>query len=168
MQVRVKGISKEMTRLKKGVSKETISKANQSLRRAAIAAIKSFMKGTPVWSGESVRNYRVALGATPSGFMNPVGGAVSWPGGPIPDDVQNEQRRAPNEAAALAEARNVLGRSPTKELYRSINIKNTIPMSKAALIEAGAAPTPARSRYPGGLTPRARQAARSASKGYLK
>lgn len=164
----IKGINREIKRVQAGVKKEAIRPANQALRRAAVAAFKSYMKNTPVWSGEAVRNYRIALGRVPTGFMNPVGGAVSWPGGPIPEDVKNELRRGPNEAAALAEARGVLGKSPTQEFYRTIYIKNTIPMNKAALIEGGAAPTPARSRYPGGLTPRARQAAIAAAKGYLK
>ena len=169
MQARLTGIAGEISRLKKGYKKDLIRPANTALRRAAMAALKSFAAGTPVWSGEAVRNYRVAIGRTPAGFRAPSGGSVTWPGGPFPDNVKNEARRGANQAAMFSEAKGALAATNQgQELSGTIYIKNTIPMNKASLIESGSAPTPQKSRYPGGLTPRARQAALSAAKGYLK
>ena len=169
MQARLTGIAGEISRLKKGYKKDLIRPANTALRRAAMAALKSFAAGTPVWSGEAVRNYRVGIGAPPAGYRAPVGGTVSWPGGPFPDNVKNEARRGANQAAMLAGAKGALKwTNQGQKLSGTIFIKNTIPMNKASLIESGSAPTPQKSRYPGGLTPRARQAAMSAAQGLLK
>jgi hypothetical protein len=165
----ITGINMEYKRLKKNVETEAIGPLNTAIRRAAMAAIKSFMKNSPVWSGETVRNYKVAIGSTPRGLSAPVQGRVFWPQGPFPEDLQNEQRREANEAAALADARAAL--KPTfkrKTLVRNVQVGSTLPASKAALIEAGAAPSPDRSRYPGGLSAKARQAARAASEGKIK
>lgn len=163
------GIAGEIGRLKRGLNKALIRPANTAMRQATMAAVRSYFANTPVWSGEAVRNYRVAIGRAPSGFSTPVGGSVTFPGGPFPEDVKNEARRGANQAAALAAISSAL--KPTnqgQELTRTIWIKNTIPANKAALIEAGAAPTRDRSRYPGGLSAKATNAAVAAGKGLLK
>lgn len=157
MRLRVVGIRGEMKRIRN----ELISMQQRALLRLAPAlrsALYVYMSNSPVWSGETVRNYRISVGSPPSGTRAPVQGKVDVRKFPWPDDVKNEQRRGANEAAAMAEAEAVIARLISRrKLPAVIWIKNTIDPHKAGLIEAGIAPTPLKSRYPGGLTIRATQ-----------
>lgn len=161
---RLSGINPAVTKMKKEGEK-LVRAGGTAMSNAARAALRSYYKGTPVWSGETVRNYKVALGASRPGYSAPVGGrAVMGTDSARDPSLQNEQRRPANEQASYAEANGRLKALATARKLMNVIVFNAIPANKAALVEAGVAPTPEKSRYPGGLTPRAKQAADAALK----
>ena len=168
MKLRVTGITKEIDRHRNAL-KATRRKAMTIIVRAARAGLVSYMSGTPVWSGETVRNYKVSFSGRPVTVHPPVQGRVDF-SGTWPDDV-GEGRRAANVAAALSDfaaMANGVQSVFRDELPPTIYVANTIAASKANLIDAGLAPDPQRSRFPGGLTTRAQQAAVAAGEGNIR
>jgi hypothetical protein len=157
------GIGPTITKIKKEQEK-MIRAGNTAVREAARAALKSYYAGTPVWSGEAVRNYKVAIKNSYPGYSTPSGGRVNFESHTWHGDasLQNEARRGANQAASYAEANGRLKMTNNIKELVDVTVFNAIPRNKAALIEAGAAPSAARSRYSGGLTARATAAAQKA------
>lgn len=166
MVVKFTGVSGEMKRIKAEI-KKLQKEAGVVLFTATMAGLTNYINNTPVWSGESVANYKVGVGGPPTGLQSPVGGRIAYPG-PVPSGVANEGRRSANTAAAhgraIAKLKTVQSGFAIKQGL-TVYIKNTIKAEKAARIESGSAPTPSRSRYPGGVTPRAIQAVKMTSGG---
>ena len=141
------------------LERDKMQRAGQTaIAAAARAAIKSYHKNSPVWSGETVRNYKVQIGGSKPGYSIPSGGRVDFhePGWSGDTSLQNERRRAANEQASYSEATNRLKALRTSKKLEDVAMF----MNKRALIEAVQAPKPRLSRYPGGLTKKAEQAAR--------
>lgn len=134
--------------------------AVEKVKEIARALNEELMARTPVWTGQTVRNYvwyawgagggsgsvREAIGSNPkdlvgTGFM-PLG---------------TEPRRADNEAAVREELEGVL--ADYTKLGRSIVVMNFSPTWD--LVDSGSAPTPDRARNPGGVSNLAEQVVRA-------
>jgi hypothetical protein len=155
------GAAGEMKRLLDGV-KQFEKEGAKVTADATLVLVDALMARTPVWSGETVRNYAVGVGSAPSGAKSAIGGVE-------PGDTNNmplgpEPRRARNEAAARAEAQAVI--NPEKLV--NYVVTNTVASSKWDLVENGSAPTPDRARYPGGITALAQQSFRARFQGVFK
>lgn len=132
--------------------------AMMRLRPAALALVQELMANTPVWSGEAIRNYAVGVGKPPSGStVAPVGGRVPFPNR-TGLNLAGEVRRGPNETATLTDAANALAGLPKK--LTNIFVVSLLDAGKWDLIDSGSAPTPERSRYPGGVSRLAVQSVR--------
>jgi hypothetical protein len=151
------------------VMAELKQQALERMKNAARTAMGEFMALTPVWSGKTVRNYAWGIGEAPSGGMKePIGGdgyvpgagwAAQRKGDPGPTNsmaLGDEPRRAANEEAALADMEDVL--SGYTEL-RPLVLTNFSDVWD--LVDNGSAPTPERSRSPGGVSILAEQATKA-------
>lgn len=152
----ISGIPTTIKRIKKEAEK-MVRAGNTAVRNAARAAIRSYHSNTPVWSGETVRNYKVAIKGSKPGYSVPSGGRVNFEAGNWGNDesLKNEARRGANQSASYAEANGRLKATNNVKELMDVVVFNAVGGSKAGLIEAGAAPTPDKSRYPGGLTAKA-------------
>ena len=149
------GISATMAALRKEVAafeRECV----EETKRIARTLLDELMAITPVWEGETVRNYAAGVGRKPSGGTKSPAGGVA-PGVTSAMALGSEPRRGPNEAAARADLASVL----TFTKLASIVFTNHVDNAKWDLIENGSAPTGATSRSPGGVSMRATQATRS-------
>jgi hypothetical protein len=128
------------------------------MKAAAMVVMQSLMDRTPVWEGTVVRNYRVALGALPSGAeIQAINTGDPGPTGSMGAPPAGEPRRSANEAAAVADAEGVL--RALRRVGVPVFITNTA--THWDLVENGSAPTPDRARNPGGVSALALQTARS-------
>lgn len=140
--MQVNNIASFIREIKEEINRERRNAVNE-MKMAARIVLQELMNKTPVWSGETVRNYTVGIGnANPiySGYVD---------NGP-PGDTNNmplgvEPRRGPNEAAAMTSAEAVLG--GYTDLKRNIFISNAVEGAKWDLIDSGQAPTPELVRY---------------------
>lgn len=126
-------------------------------QRAANLLMANLFENTPVWSGETVRNYVWGVNRLPGGATR---GAVGS-GAPGPTNTMimgSEPRRAPNEAAALSEMNSTLAINKLADLF----VTNLVGAAKWDLIDNGAAPSPGKARNPGGVSILAEQSTRSA------
>jgi hypothetical protein len=134
--------------------------AIQRVKAAVMASVRRMQAGTPVWSGETVRNYGVVLGVSSGGS-----GAVSAIDNGPPGDTNKqgkgplgpERRRGPNEYAAVSEIQQVLG---TMHKLQTVTIVNRIASDKWQLVDGGLVPEPSLARYPGGISVLGEQTAR--------
>jgi hypothetical protein len=125
--------------------KECVRKTHE----ISLALIEALFSKTPVWSGETVRNYTVGVGrAAGGGTKTPVGS---------PGEYASEQARGPNESLARGDARAAL----TNKKLMPIVVSNNVAPDKWELIDSGNAPEPGRSRYPGAVALRAEQEIRA-------
>lgn len=148
--VRFTGVGQEIDKLMRGVA-ELHTAAVQEVKVAVRVVSEAFASNTPVWSGETVRNYMWGAGSMPTGFRIP-------PSGSLPEVGDNsEKNRTSNENAMLQAANSAVPAQLT-----NMFLTNTIEVSKWNLIDAGLAPSPGRSRYPAGVSGPAIQAARAA------
>lgn len=122
----------------------------------ALALLEALFAKTPVWSGETVRNYTVGVGGRQGGgTKRPVG---------EPGPYASEIARGANEALARGEARAAL----TNKKLLSIFLGNNVAPEKWELVDSGNAPEPGRSRYPGAVALRAEQEIRVRFAEYVK
>lgn len=125
-------------------------------KRAARLLMANLFENTPVWSGETVRNYVFGVGGTPGGgTRSPIGGT---PGPTNAMVMGSEPLRPANEAAAMAELNSVLTFTKLTDLFAT----NLIDAAKWDLIDNGAAPSPGKARNPGGVSILAEQSTRNA------
>jgi hypothetical protein len=143
------------------------TQAIQRIKLAVVASVRRMQAGTPVWSGETVRNYGVVLGVS-AALGGPVEPIDNGPPGDTNKDgtgpLGPERRRGPNEQASLTEIQTVLG-GLTK--LQSVTIINRLGNAKWSLVDSGLAPNPPGSayqpaRYPGGISVLGEQTARLA------
>lgn len=149
--MKITGISAEMKRLRSGLNKFE-QEAVADVRVTSIILLKNLFKRTPVWSGESVRNYKVGINRVVGGSTKPAIGS----GNPGPTSTMSlgaEPRRAANESAAMS---GMIGILPKRKL-KTIVFTNTIDSAKWDLIDSGSAPSPGAARNPGGVVVIARQ-----------
>lgn len=131
----------------------------QEVVKAATTVVIELMKGTPVWSGETVRNYGVEVGGLSSGGRKepidngPPGDTNQAGKGPLGP----ERRRDPNETAALSEVAAAL---KGMRKLQNVTVVNNIDEAKWNLVDGGSVPTPGLVRYPGGVAMLAQQRAR--------
>ena len=160
MVVQVSGVDAEFAELRRALVNFE-SQAVRVMRAAAIVVIEQMFLGTPVWSGETVRNYAVGVGQLPvggsRGFINNGEEGNTNQGGKGP--LGPENRRAANEAAALSDARATL--VSYKSLKDSLFITNLVDDGKWAIVDGGDAPTTKLARYPGGVALLGEQRARA-------
>lgn len=125
-------------------------------KNAARVVTREMMDRTPVWSGRTVRNFQWGVGSAPGGEIEPSGSTSrQQPTNSL--GLGSEPNRGANEAAALAEMESVL--SGVTKLSNLVCSNN----SKAwDLVDNGSAPTPDRSRNPGGVSDAAVQATKEA------
>jgi hypothetical protein len=131
----ITGIAAEMKRLREAV-KELEKAAIVEMKKATVVVLQELFARTPVWSGETVRNYVVGVGVMPSGGPKSALGT----GDPGPTNsmrMGTEDRRPENESAALSEAQAALSRMTR---LKSIFITNTVDGLKWSLIDSGSAP----------------------------
>lgn len=164
--MKVTGTDAWLKQFKTDAKKAIETPAIEAMREAALLSIKVFQSYTPVWSGATVRNYRVGIdGAavgpmTPPVFKNP-GPTSTMPLGPEPN-------RAANQALAIADAERML--STYKDLSKPLFINNTVVSTtgdgdKFALIDAGLAPEAPGRNAPGGVMKPGLQVIKAALKG---
>lgn len=147
------GGKSEVARLKKHV-RELEKKAVDEVIYAAVDIMDFAMANTPVWMGETVRNYRWGKnGNVPSARLSGLGSGPPGPTNSMP--LGAEPRRAPNEADAVSAMFKVL----SQKKLASYVLTNTCDPGKWDLIDNGAAPTKDNSRIPGGLSKRIIQVA---------
>ena len=126
--------------------------------KIARTVLEGLFQFTPVWSGETVRNYVAALGRKPSGGTKP---SIGEPG-----PYASEQARPANEAAARSDLASVLTNTKLKDVF----FTNLIRADKWELIDSGNAPEPglARPGYSGAVGIRAVQVTRVKHPGTVK
>ena len=135
-------------------------KAIIEVRKAVSVIMMELMSRTPVWSGETVRNYRVGVNSMPAGTLAALG--TGYPGDTNKMPLGPEPRRAENQNAALEEARQAV--QAFTNLSQTVFITNTISASKWDLVDNGDAPERSAKlspRYPGVVSILATQSARS-------
>ncbi len=116
----------------KKLEEEAIATTQRDARRV----FHMLLDITPVWSGETVRNFAVGVGKKPAGQASALGGP---PGRTNDLPLGREPNRAANEAAAVAEMESAV--SSVKKLS-TFFIDNLVEPQKWALIESGKAPGP--------------------------
>lgn len=130
----------------------------KEVQKATRVVLEALFLRTPVWSGETVRNYTASVGrkagGAPKGHIGPK---------PPPDSTNAlplgaEHNRPANQNAARADVEGAIG--GMKKL-KDVFMTNTVGGGKWDLIEYGSAPTPQTARNPGGVSILAMQTARS-------
>lgn len=113
------------------------------LRLAIDMLTDRVLSRTPVYTGQTVRNWRWTMDAPSGGTLPAIGSGQ--PGQTSGMPLGGEPRRGPNQADAAATKDTLqLGR-PWRRFFLSNNAPNV------AALEAGAAPDPQRSRAPNGM-----------------
>lgn len=130
----------------------------KEVRVATEVLLEALMARTPVWSGESVRNYVVGFNTLPSGSskgnIGPKPPVRPTSGTPL----GSEDNRDANEAAARSDMHAAL--AGMKKLG-TIHVTTFIDPAKWDLLDNGSAPTKATSRSPGGVSMLAVQTTRN-------
>jgi len=152
--VKIVGIEALSAALKKEI-KNLEQEAMREVEKAARVLTLELFKRTPVWTGETVRNYTWSIGTSSSGVLKGALGGSPENTNTLP--LGSESNRAINQAAAL----NDLSTIRLSKL-QNMAVTNTIPRQKWDLIDNGSAPTSAglTPRNPGGVSKIATQAAR--------
>lgn len=144
--MKIVGVKAEMNRIKshvRGFEKDAVA----TMRNAAIVVLKQLFSRTPVWSGETVRNYAVGVGSMPAGGSK---GSLGGDPGPTSEQRLGEENNRPvNESAALSDAQSALG---TMTRLKSVFITNLVDADKWGLVDSGSAPDKNRARNPGGVS----------------
>lgn len=163
----ITGIGAEAERMRAEIEKFE-RMAVEEMKKGARIFMAALADNTVVWEGDVLRNYVWGRGGPRGGYRSPVGGRGGWPrgrGSRSRDTGQTgtmgrppagEPRRDANEAAATADMEAVLGGMQRLE---DLFVRNT--SDHADLVDSGSAPTPERSRHPGGVTRLAAQALRA-------
>lgn len=159
MRVKFTGVSAFFKEAKREI-KILKEKAKLEARVAALIVIQELMARTPVWSGETVRNYQVGVGSMPAGSLPPLGTVV--PGATNKMPLGPEPRRGENQADALARATAAV--AAFTDLSKSLFVTNTVRSDKWDLVDNGDAPARTDKlspRYPGVVSVLALQSARA-------
>lgn len=148
------GIDAVIAEVRKAAA-ELERQAVEETKRAARIIQESLFEQTPVWSGETVRNFGWNVGAPPARGTKPaIGSGEPGPTNHLP--LGAEPRRPENEAAVWSELNSLLTFNKLADLY----VTNTVAATKWNMIDAGVAPAPGKARNPGGVEAPAMQAAR--------
>lgn len=134
-------------------------KCANEMKQAARVLTEALFSRTPVWSGESVRNYVWGIGKAPAGGSKGQIGPVPPPRPTSMMQLGEEDNRPANEAAARADMDGVL--RTYKKIDKPLVVTNTIAAKKWDLIDNGNAPFPGQGRNPGGVSKLAIQRARN-------
>jgi hypothetical protein len=154
--MRIAGIEQTMQMLRGEVASFEAVGVSET-KRAAHLLMANLFENTPVWSGETVRNYVWGIGSPPvSGRHAAVGSGA--PGATNTMVMGSEPRRPANEQAALQDMSAVLTFTKLVDLF----VTNTIDAAKWDLIDHGSAPSPGKARNPGGVSILAMQSTRNA------
>lgn len=154
-----RGTSGEMAKLRKGVA-DLKRQALAEVVGAVLAATMTATQRTPVWEGETIRNYRWGRnGQRPAGTLPALGSGDPGPTNEMGTPPAGEPRRAVNESAALADA---LSTAHKTKLMNYVMV-NTIDAKKWDIIDSGIAPGgfAQNQRGPGGYMKLAEQTVRN-------
>ena len=138
--------------------KKVEQKAIAEVKGATLLVVLEMMKRTPVWTGETVRNYKAGVGSVPGGFSAPTG---ATPGKTSEMTMGSEPLRAVNESAALGPISSL-----RMDKLTNVFITNTIDGKKWDLIDNGGNPDPSKARNPGGVSKLAIQSAKNRLKNF--
>jgi hypothetical protein len=127
------------------------------VKKAAHLLMANLFENTPVWSGETVRNYVWGVNGPAGGSTRGAVGSGA-PGATNAMIMGSEPRRPANENAAMAELNSKLALTKLADLY----VTNLIDRAKWDLIDNGSAPSPGKARNPGGVSILAEQSTRNA------
>lgn len=128
------------------------------VKMATRVLVSELFAKTPVWSGETVRNYIAGVGGRPSGISKGHLGPKPPPRPTSGMALGSEDNRSDNETAAMGDVNAAINGMKT---LSTVFVTNLIDDSKWDLLEHGSAPTKERSRSPGGVSILALQAARA-------
>ena len=121
---------------------------NRQIIKFAIMLNERLLAKTPVWEGETLRNWRWTIGAPDLGPPIPAVGGTE-PGHTNSMALGTEPRRASNEDAQRAGFAIFLGELEASKEPVSVYLTNT---AKSAMgVELGLLPTPGQSRSPKGV-----------------
>lgn len=166
------GIKQESDRIRSEIVRFERT-AVEDVKAGVRVFMRALLDNTVVWEGDVVRNYVWARGGYGGGRKSPVGGRGGWPrkkrgsgADPGPTSTMGrppagEPRRASNEAAATGDMEAVLG---GLQVLDDLFVRNT--SDHADLVDNGSAPTPERSRHPGGVTRLAAQVLRARNRNF--
>lgn len=155
----ITGVAPAMAEIRRAL-KNLEREAMAEVQAAATAAMNTAMSRTPVWEGETVRNYRWTRGKAPAGgTLSPVGTMDPGPTNSMGPPPAGEPRRAGNEAAAMSDMLAVM-KVPRLTTF---TLTNTVNGSKWDMIDNGSAPGgPGQARRgPGGISKLAAQVVRA-------
>lgn len=127
------GVQTEFARIRAAAA-ALEEEACAAARRDVMALMTLLIEITPVNTGETVRNFTVAVGAPSRGVKTPVI-ASAEPTNRL--SLGEEPNRGPNQSLAMADARAALG---SFKKLRPIFLTNSV--SQWGLIESGTAPGP--------------------------
>jgi len=162
MVVKFTNIVPTIKELRKAIVESEVQ-ADKTTDHAALIIMEEFFKRTPVWSGETIRNYAWGKGKKASG--SPKGAIGSGPPGPTGSMAMGaEPRRPANEAAVMSELQGLIADPKLGDMH----LTNLVRADKWDLVDNGSAPTPDRARNPGGVTKIAMQIARARIQGEFK
>lgn len=155
--MRVTGQQAFFAQLKDGL-KDFEKECVREVQKATRVLIEELFKNTPVWSGETVRNYDAGVGRRPGGGSKGHLGPKPPPRPTSGLALGQEDNRPANESAARADVNSALDGMKT---LSDVFVTNRIANQKWDLIDNGSAPTREMARNPGGVSILAMQSARN-------
>jgi hypothetical protein len=133
--------------------------AVEEVKKAAVVVQESFFSFTPVWEGETIRNYAWGVNGAPSNaHKSPIG--TGEPGPTNRMKMGDEPRRGENQEAVMSELRSLL------TFTRLVDLRLTNNSTIWDLVDNGSAPTSDRARNPGGVSKNAIARARGQLKNW--
>lgn len=167
------GTQRMMARLREDIVRFE-RQAVEEVKAGVRTFTEALFQNTVVWEGDVIRNYQWAAASAGGGGGRrlPVGGRGTGsrayrrevdpgPTGTMGPPPAGEPRRVPNEAAARADMERVLS-----GVQRLADFFVSNSSDHADLVDSGSAPTPERSRHPGGVTRLAAQTLRARSRNW--
>lgn len=132
--------------------------AAEEVKSTARLLMRNLFETTPVWSGETVRNYVWGINRrADSGKRGAIGSGEPGPTNTMA--MGSEPRRPANERAAMEELNGQLSFTKLVDMF----VTNNIDPAKWDLIDNGSAPSAGKARNPGGVSILAEQSTRNAS-----
>lgn len=157
--MKVTGTDAWLKQLENEVDKFEKEQCVPEMRNATRALMEALFSRTPVWSGESVRNYAVGIGTMPAGGSKGQIGPKPPPRPTSEMALGEEDNRPANESAARSDMNATLSRY--HKIDKPIVVTNLIAAKKWDLIDNGNAPFPGMGRNPGGVSKLAVQRVRN-------
>lgn len=130
----------------------------EEVKLATRTVVSELFLNTPVWEGETVRNYAVGVGSMPAGGTKAHLGPSPPPRPTNQLTMGTEDNRPANESAARGDMEGAIGAMKKLE---DVFVTNLVSAQKWDLIDNGSAPSPDTARNPGGTSVLSVQSARA-------